>query len=103
LILLFHLAITWAVEFIERYRRPRNEGLNDLHFSPNIIRVIKFRVMRCPGHVAHMGERRGAYKVLVRKPDGKRPFRRPRRRWEENFKMDLPEFGWRAWTGLAFL
>jgi len=86
--------LTWAVEFIKRSRRPGDEELNDLHSSPNIIRVIKSRIMKCVGHVAHMGERRVAYRVLARKPDGKRPFGRPRRRWEENFKMDLQELGW---------
>ena len=90
--------LTWAVEFIKRSRRPRDEELNDLHSSPNIIRAIKSRIMKCPSHVARMGERRGAY----RKPDGKRPFGRPRHRWEENFKMDLREMGWRAWTRLTF-
>ena len=61
--------------------------------SPNIVRVIKSRRMRWAGHVAHMEEGRGVHKVLVRKPDGKRPFGRPRRRWENNIKMDLEEVG----------
>ena len=56
--------------------------------SPNIVRVIKSRRMRCAGHVARMGEGRGEYRVLVGKPEGKRPLRRPRRRWEDNVKTD---------------
>jgi len=60
---------------------------------PNIFLVIKSRIMRWVGHVARMGERRGVYRVLVGKPKGKRPLRRPRRRWEENIKMDLQEVG----------
>jgi hypothetical protein len=55
----------------------------------NIVRVIKSRIMRWAGHVARMGESRGAYRVLVRKPEGRKPFERPRRRREGNIKMDL--------------
>ena len=58
---------------------------------PNIIRVIKLRKMRWAVHVERMGERTGVYRVLVGKPEGKRPLRRPRRRWEDNIKMDLQE------------
>jgi len=54
------------------------------------------------GYVAHMGARRGAYKVLVVKPEGKRPLGRPRHRWE-GFKMDLQKVGWGAWMGLIWL
>jgi hypothetical protein len=53
--------------------------------------------MRWAGYVAHTGERRGAYTVLVRKLDGKRPLGRPRRRWVDNVKMNLSEVGWGAW------
>ena len=67
--------------------------LKDLHRSPNIVRVIKSRRMRWAGHVAHMWEVRGAYRVLVGKPEGKRPLGRPRHRWEDNIKMDLQEVG----------
>ena len=68
-----------------------NEQLHDLYASPNIVRVIKSRRMRWAGHVARMGERRGIYRVLVGKPDGKRSLERPRHRWENNIKMDLQE------------
>jgi len=67
--------------------------------SPNIVRVIKSRRMRWAGHVARMRERRGVYRVLVGKPEGKRPLGRPRRRWEDNIKLDLQEVGYGARTG----
>ena len=70
-----------------------NDELYDLYSSPNIVRVIKLRRMRRAGHVARMGERRGMYRVLVGKPEGKRPLGRPRHRWEDNIKMDLLEVG----------
>jgi len=70
-----------------------NEELNDLYCSPNIVRVIKSRRMRWAGHVAHMGEERGVYRVLLGKPEGKRPLRRPRRRWVDNIRMDLQQVG----------
>ena len=60
-----------------------------MYFSPNIVREIKSRRMRWAGHVARMGERKGVYRVLVGKPEGKRPLGRPKRRWEDNIKMDL--------------
>jgi hypothetical protein len=85
------------------WRRLHNEELNDLYPSPNIIRVIKSRRMRWAGHVARMGEGRGAYRVLVGRPEGRRPLGRPRLRWENNIKMDLQEVGWGAWTGLIWL
>jgi hypothetical protein len=66
-----------------------NKELYALYFSPNIIRVIKARRLRWGGHVARMGERIGAYRALVGKPEGRRPLGRPRRRWEDNIKMDL--------------
>jgi hypothetical protein len=64
-----------------------------LNSSPNIVRVIKSRRMRWAGLVARMGERRSVYRVLVRKPEGKRPLWRPRRRWEDNIKIELQEVG----------
>jgi hypothetical protein len=65
-----------------------------LYSSPSVIRVIKSRRMRWAGHVAQMGERRNAYKILVGKPEGRRPLGRPRRKWLDNIKMDLREIGW---------
>jgi hypothetical protein len=76
------------------WRKLHNEELNDLYSSPNIFRVIKSRRMRWAGHVARMGERRGVYRLLVGKPEGKRPLGRPRRKWVDNIKMDLQEVGW---------
>ena len=70
-----------------------NEELNDLYSSPSIVRVIKSSRMRWAGHVARMGKRRGVNRVLVGKPEGKRPLGRPRRRWEDNIKMALQEVG----------
>ena len=72
------------------WRKLHNEELNDLHSSPNILRVITSIRMRWAGHVARMGER-GVYRVLVGKPEGKRSLWRPRRRWEDNIKTDLQE------------
>jgi len=71
-------------EVTREWRKLHNEELNDLHTSPNIARVIKSRRMRWAGHVARMGERRGIYRVLVGKGEGKRPLGRPRRRWKDN-------------------
>jgi hypothetical protein len=71
----------------------RNEELNDLYSSPNIPRVIKSRIMRWAGRAARMWERKGVYRVLVGKPEGKRPLGRPRRGWEDDIKMDPREVG----------
>ena len=75
------------------WRKLHNEELNDLYPSPNIVRLIKSRRMRWAGHVARMEEGRGVHKVLVGKPEGKRPLGKPRRRWEETIKIDLDEVG----------
>jgi hypothetical protein len=85
------------------WRRLRNEEINVLYSSPNIVRVIKWRRMRWAGHVARMGEERGVYSVFVGKPEGKRPLGRPRRRWVDNIRMDLQEVRCRQvdWIGLA--
>ena len=69
-------------------RKLHNEELSDLYSVPNIVRVVKSRRMRWEGHVARMGEGRSVHRVLVGKPEGKRPLGR-RRRWEDNIKMDL--------------
>jgi hypothetical protein len=68
-----------------------NDELHDLYSSLNIVRVVKSRRMRWAGHVARMGEGRGVYRVLVGRPEGKRPLGRPRCRWEDNIKMELTE------------
>ena len=80
-------------------RELHNEELNGLYSSPNIVRVIKWRRLRWAGHVARMEEGRGVHKVLVGKPEGKRLLGRPRRRWEDNIKIDLREVGGRVGTG----
>jgi len=84
-------------EVIEDWRKLHNEELNDMHSSPNIFRVIKSRRMRWARHVACMGEGRGVHRVLVGKPEGKRPLGRPRRRWKNSIKMDLQEVGGGCW------
>jgi hypothetical protein len=71
------------------WRKLHNEELHGLYSSPSIIRVIKARRMRWAGHVTRMGEVRGAYIILVGRPEGKRPLGRPRRRWEDNIKIGL--------------
>ena len=71
-------------EVTGEWRKLQNEELNDLYCSPNIVRVIKSRRFRWAGHVARMGERRGVYRIVVGKPEGKRPLGRSRRRWENN-------------------
>jgi hypothetical protein len=70
-----------------------NDELHSLYSSPNTVRVIKLRRMRWAGHVARMGEGRGVYRVLVGRPEGRRPLGRPRRRWEDNIKTVLREIG----------
>ena len=76
------------------WRKLHNEELRDLYSLPNIVQVVKkSRRMRWAGHVARMGEGRGVFRVLVGKPDGKRPLGRPRHRWEDNIKKDLKEVG----------
>ena len=77
----------------EEWRKLHNEELNDLYCSTNIVQVIKLRRMRWAGHVARMEEGRGVHRVLVGKPEGKRPLGRPRHGWEDNIKMDLQEVG----------
>jgi hypothetical protein len=69
------------------------DELHDLYSSPNIVSAIKSRRMRWTGHAARMGEGRGVYRVLVGRPEGKRPLGRSRGRWEDNIKMDLGEIG----------
>jgi hypothetical protein len=87
--------IFWPMmdEVTGEWRRLHNEELNDLYSSPNIIGVIKSRRMRWAGHVARMGDKRGAYRILVGRPEGRRPPGRPRCRREDNIKMDLYDVG----------
>jgi hypothetical protein len=86
----------------EQWRNLRNVELNDLYLTPTIVWVIKSRRMRWEGHVACVGEGRGLRRVLVRKPEGKRPLGGPSQLWEDNIKMDLQEVGNRVWTGLSW-
>ena len=95
---MFENRVLWRIfrpkrdEVTGELRKLHNGELSDLYCSSKIIRVTKLR-MRWVGHVARMGERRGVYRVLVGKPEGKRPLGRPRRRWEDSIKMDLQEMG----------
>ena len=73
------------------WRRLHNEELHSLYRSPNIVRVIRSRRLRWAGHAARMVEGRSAFKMLTGKPTGKTPLERPRRRWEDNIRMDLKE------------
>jgi hypothetical protein len=91
------------VEATGEWRKLHSEELNDLYSLPNIVRVVKSRRMRWAGHMAHVGEERGVYRVLVGKPEGKRPLGRPRRRWEDNIKMELQEVGGGVGTGWSRL
>jgi hypothetical protein len=87
----------------EGWRKLYNEELHNLYSSPSKIRIIKSRRMRRVGHVARMGEKRNVYRLLVGKPEGKRPLGIPRRRFTDNIKMDLLERGLSVvdWIGLA--
>jgi hypothetical protein len=90
-------------EVTGEWRRLHNEELNDLYSSPNIVRVIKSRRMKWAGHVARMGEERGVHRILVGKPEGRRPLARPRGRWVDNIRIDLQEVGrgYMDWIVLA--
>ena len=85
------------------WRKLRNEELNDLYSTPNIFRVTKSRIMRWAGHVARVGDRKDVYRVVLGRPEGKRPLGRTRRRWENNIKVDLREVGWGSWIGSSWL
>jgi hypothetical protein len=90
-------------EVTGEWRKLHNEERRDLYSSQSIIRIIKSRRLRWAGHVARMGEKRNAYRLLVGKPEGKRPLGRPRRRLVDNIRMDLGEVGWSDvdWISLA--
>jgi hypothetical protein len=82
------------------WRQLHNGELHYLYSSPDIIRQIKARRMRWVGHVAHMGEGRNVYRVLVGKPEGRRPLERQRHRWEDGIKMNIREIGWGGGCGV---
>jgi len=90
-------------EVTEEWRELHNEELNEMYSSPNIVRVMKSRRMRWAEYVARMGKRRGVYRILVGKPEGRRPLGRPRHRWKDNIKMDHQETGCEGmdWIELA--
>jgi hypothetical protein len=91
-------------EVTGEWRNLHNEEVHDLYSSPTTVRVIKSRRLIWARHVARMGEGRGVDRVLVGKPEGRRPMGRPRRRWEANIKKDLHEVGCGGvWTGLRWL
>jgi hypothetical protein len=90
-------------EVTGEWRKLHNRELHNLYSSPDIIRQIKSWRMRWAGHVARMGEGRNVYRVLVGKAEGKRSLERPRRRWEDDIKMDLREIGWGVWSGFTWL
>jgi hypothetical protein len=88
---------------IGEWRKLHNGELRDLYSSPNIIRIIKSRMIRWVGNVARMGEKRNAYRLLVGKLDGRRLLGRPRHRWLDNIRVVLGEMGWGDvdWISLA--
>jgi hypothetical protein len=90
-------------EVTGEWRKLHNEELHILYSSPDIIRQTKSRRMRWAGHVARMGAERKVYKILVGKPEGKRPLGRPRRKWEDGIRMDLRETGLGVWIGFDWL
>jgi hypothetical protein len=90
-------------EVTGEWRKRNNEDLRDLYSSPSIIRIIKARRMRWAGHVALIGEKRNAYRLLVGMSEGRRSLGTPTRRWLDNIGMDLVDVGWGDvdWIGLA--
>jgi hypothetical protein len=90
-------------EIISVWRKLHNKELHNLYSSSNVIRIIKSRKMKWAGNVARIREKKNSYKIFVRKPERNRPIGRPRRRWQDNIKMDLREIGWGGmdWIDLA--
>jgi hypothetical protein len=80
-------------EVTGEWRKLHIEELHDLYSSPSIFRIIMSRRLIWAGHVARIGKKRNTYRLLVEKPEGKRPLGRPRQRWVDNIKMDLGEIG----------
>jgi hypothetical protein len=104
----FNYRVLWKIFGPKRkedgsWRKLNNDELHSLYSSLNIVRAIKLRRMRWAGHVARMGEGRGVYRVLVGNSEVKRPMGRPRRRWEDNIKMDLREIMIDGGTGFSWL
>jgi hypothetical protein len=90
-------------EITGEWRKLHNEEINKLYSSLNISRAIKSRRMRWAWYVDRMGDGRSVFRVLVEKPEGRRPLGRPRRRWENNIMIDLQKVGWGVWNGLSWL
>jgi hypothetical protein len=90
-------------DVMREWRKLHKKELRDLYFSPSIIRKIKSMIMRWAGHVAQMGEKQNTYRLLVGKPEGRRPLERPIRRWVDNIRIELGEVGWSDvyWIGLV--
>jgi hypothetical protein len=84
-------------------RKLQSRELHNLYSSLDITRQIKSMRTRWAGHVARVGAGRNVYRVLVGKPEGKRPLERPRRRWEDGIKMDIRDIGWGVWSGFTWL
>jgi hypothetical protein len=89
-------------EMTGEWRKLHGGELHNLYSSPDIIKQTKSRRMRWARHVASMGEGRNVYRVLVGKPEGRRPLEKPSRRWENGIKLDLREIGWGVWSGFTW-
>jgi hypothetical protein len=90
-------------EVTGEWRKMRSGELHNLYSAPDNIWQIKSRRMRWAGHVARMGEGRNVYRVLVGKPEGKKPLERPRRRWEDGIKWTLGKLARGVWSGFTWL
>jgi hypothetical protein len=85
-------------EVTGNWRKLHKDGLHNLYSSTNIITLMKTRRKSWAGHVARMGETRNAYRILMGKPEGRRPLGRPRRGWVDNIKIDLRKIDWMVWS-----